>query len=441
MKAKILTILILSVTVLTISAQDLQVLTVDEAVRIALENNLSLRQNSIDLGIKKRTQDRSWNSLLPTLGASARISHPTSITGPVEPASLNVWTPGFSLSAGLTLSSSVIDNIKKAQTDYQSGLLSYEAVNQEIELSVRKLFYQLLLLDSNRMLATQNFRNAQSRHEQTVVLTTIGQSSKIDELSARVDMENLRPLSINSEIIFDNTMDSYKAILGIPSETVVKLDGDLLVASNYVINNNVEINYDILNSNAGSGDSLEALMLLQSIRGMEAQRNSVRNSAYSPSLRFSWASTPLYNIQNDRWNDNGSFSISLGFNIDNFLPWSSAKTQIDNLNDNIRSAQIQLTDTLRNRDNRINQNVRTVIRILESLDAMTLNVELAESTYEMIEDAYSRGAADYQRLRNAGDSIGQAKNQLLQEQYNLVSTLLDLEKELNIPFGTLTGNK
>jgi outer membrane protein TolC len=55
----------------------------------------------------------------------------------------------------------------------------------------------------------------------------------------------------------------------------------------------------------------------------------------------------------------------------------------------------------------------------------------------MIEDAYKRGAADYQRLRNAGDSIAQAKNQLLQEQYNLISTLLDLEKELNIPFGTL----
>ena len=69
---------------------------------------------------------------------------------------------------------------------------------------------------------------------------------------------------------------------------------------------------------------------------------------------------------------------------------------------------------------------------------MALTVELSQSTYEIIEDAYSRGAADYQRLRNAGDSIGQARNQLLQEQYNLISALLDLENELNIPFGTLS---
>ena len=437
-----LAILILAITTLTVSAQDflsagnkstesgtIQVyLTVDDAVRIALDNNLSLRQNAIDLGVKKRAQDRSWNSLLPTLGASAIISHPTSVTGPVEPSNMNVWTPGFSISAGFTLSVSVIDTIKKAQADYQSGLLSYEAVNQEIELQVRKLFYQLLLLDSNRELATHNFQNAQSRYEQTAVLARIGQSSKVDELSARVDMENLRPTVINTKTLYENSMDSFKTILGIPAEAMVELDGDL----------NVEITKNISSVNTGSGDSLEALQLLQSIRSMESHRNSIRSNAYIPNLRLSWSSTPLYNIQNDKWSDNGSFSVSLGINIDNFLPWSTTKTQIDNLNDNIRSAQIQLSDTLRNRDNRINQNIRTIARILESLEAMALNVELAQSTYEMIEDAYSRGAADYQRLRSAGDSIGQARNQLLQEQYNLISTILDLEKEMNIPFGTLS---
>jgi outer membrane protein TolC len=76
---------------------------------------------------------------------------------------------------------------------------------------------------------------------------------------------------------------------------------------------------------------------------------------------------------------------------------------------------------------------------LESLEATKLNVELAESTYEMIADAYRRGAADFQRLRGAGDSLEMAKNRLLQEQFNLISALLDLERELNIPFGTLSN--
>ena len=72
------------------------------------------------------------------------------------------------------------------------------------------------------------------------------------------------------------------------------------------------------------------------------------------------------------------------------------------------------------------------------MEAMTLNVELAQMTYEMHEDAYKRGAMDYQRLLSSRDGLEQAKNRLLQEQFNLVSALLDLERELNIPFGTLS---
>jgi len=438
MKTKnlLLVVLLLITGTLTVFAADLQfatgaiqTLTVDDAVRIALENNLNLRQNALDLGISRRNADRSWNSLLPTLNASAMISHPTSITGPIEPDSRNVWTPGFSISAGFTFSASVIENIKKAKSDYETGLLSYEAARQEIELQVRKMFYQLILLDSNREISSQNLQNAQTRYEQIVVLVRLGQSTMLDELSAKVDMENARPSALNTEIQYENAIDSFKSILGIPSDTVLKLDGSLAV----------EISQNITNANNESSVSLEALRLMQSIRSMEAQRNTIRNNAYIPSLRLSWTSTPLYNIQNKSWSDNGSFSITLGFNIDNFFPWSSAKTQIDNLNDNISSAQIQLSDSLRNRDNRINQYLRNIEKIFESIDAITLNVDLAQRTYEMTEDAYNRGAADYQRLRNAGDSINQAKNHLFQEQYNLISTLLDLEKELNIPFGTLTN--
>jgi outer membrane protein len=408
-------------------AQSVVDLTIDTAVRIALDSNLNLRRSALDLQTRKRTADRSWNSLLPTISASALASHPTSITGPIEPESRNVWTPGLSLSAGISLSASIFDNIKKAQTDYEVGTLSYESACQELELQVRKLFYQILLLDANRELATQNFASAQARYEQSAALVRIGQAPRLDELSARVDMENMRPTVRNAEMLHENALDSFKTILGFSTETLLRLDGSL---SGTIIGS-------LSGINTASGASLEAANLAKSIQSMQAQRNAIRNGAYIPSLRLSWNSSPLYSTQNKDWNDNGSFSISLSINIDNFFPWSPANTQITNLNDNIQAAQIQLTDAIRNRENRLNQNMRTIERIFESLDAMTLNVELAQTTYEMYEDAYRRGAADYQQLRGGSDSLEQAKNRLLQEQYNLISALLDLEKELYIPFGTL----
>ena len=404
-----------------------QVLTIDEAVRLALENNLNLRRSALDVQTRQRNADRSWNTLLPNISASAMASHPSSITGPIEPADRNVWTPGFSLSAGLTFSTSIIENIKGAKADYELGLLSYDSARQELELQVRKLFYQIILLDANRELADLNFASAQDRYERSAARVSVGQAPRLDELSARVDMENQRPSLRNAELVYENALDSFKAILGLPSETIIHLDGSLTG----------EFNESFSTAGSALNTSLEAASLAKSIQSLEAQRNAIRNNAYIPNLRLSWSSTPLYNIPNELWSDNGSFSITLGINLDNFFPWSSAKTQIENLNNNIQSVQLQLTDSLRNQENRINNNVRIIERIVESLEATMLNVDLAQSTYVLYEEAYRMGAADFQQLRSAGDSLNQARNSLLQEQYNLISALLDLEKELNIPFGAL----
>jgi outer membrane protein TolC len=421
-----LAILIL-IAIGSVTAQNgVQAITVFEAVRIALDNNLSLTRSAIDVQTRQRTAGRSWNGLIPQVSASAGASHATSLIGDIAPAR-DGWNIGPSLSAGLTLSTSIIDNIKKAQADYELGLLTYEAARQELELQVRKLFYQILLLDANRELAVQNFASAQARYEQSAALVRVGQAPRLDELSARVDMENMRPAVRNAGMLYENALDSFIAILGFPADTVISLDGSL----------SVDPPENLSAGNLETGESLEAASVRKSIQSMESQLKAIRNGAYVPSLRLSWNAAPSYDIQSGDWSDNGSFSVSLGLNIETFLPWSSAKTQMDNLNDSIRSAQIQLSDTMRSRENRVSQNLRNVERIAEALQAMRLNVDLAQSTYEMYQDAYRRGAADYQQLRGAGDSLEQTLNRLLQEEYNLISALLDLEKELNIPFGTL----
>ncbi|MDR1467998.1 MAG: TolC family protein [Spirochaetaceae bacterium] len=402
--------------------QDLpqRTLTVDEAVAIALERNLSLERNALELAGKKRTGDRAWNSLLPSVSASAGISHPSSMTGPVSPEQ-NVWTPGVSLSASVSLSTAIMENIKKARADYEAGLLSEKMARQELELQVRKLFYQILLLQANVELASQSLASAQARYEESAALAKVGQASRLDELSARVDRENQRPKVRSAETLYANALDSFKAVLGIEQETALRLQGSLEYSGGGVA------------GEESRGESLETAALLQGIKTLEAQRKAAWHGAYMPSLRLSWNTNPLY--RNEAWNDSsGSFSISLGINIDGFLPWSAAKTQLDTLDDSIQSSQLQLAESLRNREDRIRQYERTITQTTETIEALVLNVELAESTYTMYEEAYRQGAADYQSLRNAGDSLSQAKYQVWQEYYNLIAAVLDLEKELNTAF-------
>jgi outer membrane protein TolC len=321
----------------------------------------------------------------------------------------------------MSLSTAVIENIKKAKADYEAGLLNHEMARQELELQVRKLFYQILLLQANIELASQSLETAKARYEESSALAKVGQASRLDELSAQVDLENQRPKVRNAETLYANTLDYFKAVLGIEQETGLLLQGSLEYSGAVVIGEEPR------------GSSLEMAALRQGIEAQEAQRNAAWHEAYIPSLRFSWNANPFY--RDESWNDNtSSFSITLGINIDNFLPWSVAKTQLDTLDDNIRSSQLQLAESLRNREDRIRQYERTINQTTETIEALRLNVELAESTYAMYEEAYRQGTVDYQSLRNAGDSLSQAKYQVQQEYYNLIAAVLDLEKELNIAF-------
>jgi outer membrane protein TolC len=393
-----------------------QTLTVDEAVRIALAGNLSLQRNAIDLGGKQRAADRSWNSLIPTVSAGAQVS---------RPAEQNDWMPGFSLSAGLTLSASIVDTIKKARADYEAGILTYEQAKQELELQTRKLFYQILLLESNRALAAQSLETAQARYEQSAASARRGQVSRLEEMTARVDMENRRPNLRNAETQYENALDSFKTLLNIPSEMEIALSGTLRYEGGPIP------------EGTGRGESLETAVLQKNIKALEAQRGAAWTEAYTPSLRLSWSAAPLYSGSLGKWNDSGSISVSLGLNLDNFLPWSAAKTQLDSIDDSIRSAAIQLDETMRNSGSRIAQYRRTIEQTKGTIEALILNVDLARTAYSMYEEAYRNGVVDYQTLRDAGDSLLEAENRVSQEQYNLISAVLDLEKELHVPFGTI----
>jgi outer membrane protein TolC len=401
------------------------VLTVEESVRIALNNNLGLTQNAIDLDGKQRTADRSWNTLLPTITTAAVAGHPTSVTGEI-PLAQDIWIPGFQVSATINLSISTIDNIKKARSDYEAGILTHELAKQRLELQVRKLFYQLILMEAGKELAERSFESAQARYEQIAALVKAGQAARLDEMTAMVDMENKRPNVRNAHTQYENALDSFKALLGLPREQAVVLRGTLYYEDS---------------GSAGEtprSESLEAAALQKSIMSLEAQRNAARNGAYIPVIGLSWKSTPLYNTKGGIWNDSeGAFTISLGLSLDNFLPWSAARTRIDSLNDSIRSAEIQLSETLRDRENRITQYRRTIGQTKENITALRFNVELAQTTYALYEEAYRSGAADYQRLRDADDSLLLTQNRVQQEQYNLISAILDLERELNVPFGTI----
>ena len=405
------------------------VLDIDSAVSRALQSNLSLERSRMDLVAAQRKNERSWNSMIPSLSAGALLSHPTSITGSIPPQQ-QVWTPGFSLSASLSLTPAIFANINQTKQEYEAGLINYANAMQELEFHVRRLYYQILLLKANAELAEQNVVSAQSRHEQTIALQRVGRASSLDELSARLDVQNQQTNAQNAQAVYQNALDNLKYLLMIPMETIVSLQGDLGKFT-------VEDQYA---NQIGYSESMQMSALRQSIAVIEAQQKAAQLRNFAPTLNLSWNSTTLYRDQMGEmdWRDtNGQFSITLSFKLDNYLPWSPAREQINSLNDAINRQQSLLAEASMNHQSNIQKLLRDISRSEETLETLRLNILLAEETLRMFEDSYRSGAVDLHTLNNTRDNLRAIQNRFLSEQFNLLSSILELERELNLPFGSI----
>ncbi|ULQ59070.1 hypothetical protein K7I13_11195 [Brucepastera parasyntrophica] len=69
------------------------ILTVDDAVSLAMENNIQLSSTAIDLRIKKRANDLFWNLFLPSVQVTGTVARTNNMTNPYD-AILQVL-PGY----------------------------------------------------------------------------------------------------------------------------------------------------------------------------------------------------------------------------------------------------------------------------------------------------------------------------------------------------------
>ena len=75
--------------------------------------------------------------------------------------------------------------------------------------------------------------------------------------------------------------------------------------------------------------------------------------------------------------------------------------------------------------------VDTLNQARAQIDAMGRNVILAKRAYDMIMRSYQNGATELLDVRDAETQLNQAKLGQVQQKFNYISALMDLEDALN----------
>lgn len=414
-------VLFFSIAAFAFADENIIELSLEDAVKSALENNVSIKQSEISLDAKKRESDYSWNSISPSISGTGRYSKNIPGTSD-DKASLSA---GISLSA--TLSPSVYTSAKNAGLSYSQQQLSYQNDLRSVELNVRKNYYSLLYKIEEISLKEKSLETSKNQYESNLAKYKRGTLSRLDVLSAQVSYQNdqLELKSLNAEM--ENSIASFKRLVGLPQETKISLSGSF---ENILNLKNISIEGMELNS-----FSVESLQ-----KQIDSAKNSLlasRFTAYGPSLSASYS----YNYSSidggSNWDDNGTLSLQASIPLDGFLPWSNSSLNVQSKKDSVKSLELELEDAKTSLEVNISTLMNKINQCLENIALRKSSIELAQTTYEMTLESYSHGTKDLLSLQTASDNLLSAKVNLISEAYNLICAVLDLENAARIPFGTL----
>jgi outer membrane protein TolC len=142
----------------------------------------------------------------------------------------------------------------------------------------------------------------------------------------------------------------------------------------------------------------------------------------------------------DNWKQqSGNFRITLGFRLNGLLPFGAEFQGNKSIDDGIKTANIGLAQMIRGTEIEIYNTVLSLEKTRISAEAQTQTVNLAERSYRLTEEAYRAGLQDLFQVQSAELSLRQARVQMLEQQFNYLNGLIDLEYSIGVPFGTLSS--
>jgi len=412
------------------SEEPVRLLTVDDSVKLANENNVSLARAQITLDAAARAKAHSWNSISPSASFSATSAIPVDSLSDDE--SKYSASLGISATLSLSLSANLYTTMNAAKIAYESGKLTFADALKSVELSVREAFYGLLYEKENILLQEKNLEIAKNQYNTNLAKYNQGRLSEIDVLSAEVNYKSKIPTLESARTTFLNDLASFKQTLGLNMDEKIELVGSL--------DDMINLKEIVVDSDKVQSSSVKSLEYK-----LASAKNSLldkRFSAFAPTLSasFKWSDSSWYmNYDGTAPEAKKASSISLSATIplDGILPWSAKNDAIDSAKDSVADLELQLENEKKNLKRTVDSSLRSIKQSQESIKYKQANVTLAQRSYDMTAEAYNRGTKDLLTLQNANTSLLNAQVSLKSETLTLIKAILNLENTIGVDFGSL----
>ena len=421
-------------------------LTLEECLRIGIENNLSLAGSRNELRKAKHLLSENRAKLLPQINAVAgfndNFNPPVSVTdGSAYGNPYNVTkTLQYNASAGLQLqmplyNQTVYTAIDIARTMNELNRLSYEKAREDLILQISKMYYlgqntveQLALIQENRV-------RLQELRDITQAFFDNGMAMEVDVKRVNINLENLQVQYDNAKSMLVQQLNLLKYVMDYPAEEEIALTPG-----------NPEQVESV--SLTGLRSDLYELQLLESQKKLAGQQKDLIRQGYLPSLSLtgSW----MYSAYTDKarhwfhsgpsnhWYPSSGLGLTLRVPIFDGLDKRARirKAQIDEEN-----ARLNYENMRKNMETQYLNATNDLMNNQRNFQKQKDNYLLAEEVYQVTTDRYREGIASMTEVLQDEMRMSEAQNNYLSAHYNYQVanlTLLKLTGQLDRLFQTNT---
>lgn len=415
---------------LLFSLSALPAITLEEALQLGRTNNLSLTSTALDVNTAKRDVETSWNLFIPTLSLTLSNSG----GGPVFNAASSIYTGpakaqnqglSVSLAVSLTLNPAVKSQMDSYQIAYQIQQVTYEQAKAEVERTITKLFYYLLMEEQNINVQQANLELAQKQHEEVKLKYEQGFASELEVLSSQLAAERLKPSLQQAKNAYASNLLTLKAMLGMDLDQELTVEGEIPSMVK-------ELEVQQLAEYLQKSYSIALLDLNMAQLRTTKELNS--KQALLPSLTVGgsydlsfWSDQYL----ND-FSDSAKYSISVRIPLDGLLPNSRTKVGLAKLDDSLSKLALQRQQAVRQLEVSVVGQVQNLNMLASQAELANQSLELTEKVYMMNLIQYESGYITRVALEEAQNNLLGARQQVLALQFQYISSLIDLIYDLNI---------
>lgn len=431
---------------------DVTRLSIDEAVSYALAHSRTLKSSDIDLEMAERASKNSWNVFLPNVQVTGTMMRSTEVSPQYSQAGIkdypneeSRWDTIGGLSASWNFTPAYIAQIRIAKVQYESGKISWEQSQRETITNIKKAYYGLLLQQESLSIQKTTLENARQRMIQAETNFRNGSIPEIQYLQTQVNYENTKPDVDSAEQSLSQQMDLFAFLLGMPVGAKIELtspiepvfvdvDTETLLAK-YADNNlqiqALEKNKLALRLGITAGD------LATWIPTLAVNYNWSPMYVNGSSMGLATGNAKAFGFMGDigsdeKWYDSGSLTLTLAWNITNMLPWSSNRQKVKDNKQQLAQLELAIESLKENQKVEVRKAVDTLNQAKEQINAMDRNVSLAQRAFDMTTRSYRNGTTELLDLRDAESSLNQAKLGQLNQKFQYISALMDLENTLNV---------